>query len=86
MLKTLSRLISLTAAAAVVAVTVFYPRAIAVDGAHVPFGGFVLLMIGMSLAWVHGVGFVPENPWLRHLFSPLAAWPLLVIGAALVFV
>ena len=86
MLKTLSRFISLTAAAAVVAVTVFYPRAIAVDGAHVPFGGFVLLMIGMSLAWVHGVGFVPENPWLRGLFSPLAAWPLLVIGAALVFV
>ena len=86
MLKTLSRLISLTAAAAVVAVTVFYPRAIAVDGAHVPFGGFVLLMIGMSLAWVHGIGFVPENPWLRLLFSPLAAWPLLVIGAALVFV
>ena len=73
MLKTLSRFISLTAAAAVVAVTVFYPRAIAVDGAHVPFGGFVLLMIGMSLAWVHGVGFVP-------------AWPLLVIGAALIFV
>lgn len=86
MLKTLSRLISLTAAAAVVAVTVFYPRAIAVDSAHVPFGGFVLLMIGMSLAWVHGIGFVPENPWLRRLFSPLAAWPLLVIGAALVFV
>ena len=86
MLKTLSRLISLTAAAAVVAVTVFYPRAIAVDGAHVPFGGFVLLMIGMSFAWVHGVGFIPENSWLRHLFSPLAAWPLLVIGAALVFV
>mgnify|MGYP004529028845 FL=1 len=86
MLKTLSRLISLTAAAAVVAVTVFYPRAIAVDGAHVPFGGFVLLIIGMSLAWVHGIGFVPENPWLRRLFSPLAAWPLLVIGAALVFV
>ena len=86
MLKMLSRLISLTAAAAVVAVTVFYPRAIAVDGAHVPFGGFVLLMIGMSLAWVHGIGFVPENPRLRRLFSPLAAWPLLVIGAALVFV
>lgn len=86
MLKTLSRLISLTAATAVVAVTVFYPRAIAVDGAHVPFGGFVLLMIGMSLAWVHGIGFVPENLWLRRLFSPLAAWPLLVIGAALVFV
>ena len=86
MLKTLSRLISLTAAAAVVAVTVFYPRAIAVDGAHVPFGGFVLLMIGMSLAWVHGGGFVPVNPWRRRLFSPLAAGPLLVIGAALVFV
>lgn len=86
MLKMLSRLISLTAAAAIVAVTVFYPRAIAVDGVHVPFGGFVLLMIGMSLAWVHGIGFVPGNPWLRRLFSPLAAWPLLVIGAALVFV
>ncbi len=85
MLKTLSRVVSLTAAAAVVAVTVFYPRAIAVDGAHVPFGGFVLLMIGMSLAWVHGVGFVPENPWLQRLFSPLAAWPLLALGAVWVF-
>lgn len=85
MLRTLARTLSLAAAAAVVAVTVFYPRAIAADGAHVPYPGFVLMMLGMSAAWVYGLGFVPKHPALRLLFSPWTAWPLLAAGAFIVF-
>ncbi len=85
MLRTLARTLSLAAAAAVVAVTVFYPRAVAVDGAHVPYPGFVLMMLGMSAAWVYGLGFVPQHPVLRFLFSPWTAWSLLAAGAFIVF-
>ena len=84
-MRGLARLVSLAAAFAVVALTVLYPRLIAVDGAHVPYLGFVLLLAGMSASWVHGFGFVPQKSVPRLLFSPWVAWPLLGLGAWLVF-
>ena len=42
------RTLSILAAAAVVALVVIYPRAVATDGASVPHGWFVLMMMGMS--------------------------------------
>ena len=72
--------LSLLAAAAVVRVVVLYPRLIAEDGAHVPHGFLVVLMLGMSAAWIHGFGFIPKNRILSILFSPLVAWPVLCLG------
>ena len=80
-----ARAVSLIAAALVFAVTVLLPRLIAVDSAHVPYPWLVTLLLGMSFAWVHGFRFVPQNRFLRVLFSPLAAWPLLALGAWGVF-
>lgn len=40
-----------------------------------------LLATGAMLAFVHGLGFVPRNAWLRSLASPWIAWPLLGLGA-----
>ncbi len=74
------RAVSLLAAASICAITVLYPRLIAVDSAHVPYPWLVTMMLGMSFAWVHGFNFVPDNRVLRILFSPLVAWPLLAIG------
>jgi predicted membrane protein len=51
----------------------------------VPHGFLALLMMGMSAAWVHGFGFVPQNRILRVLFSPLVAWPVILIGVWGVF-
>lgn len=38
-------------------------------------------MAGMSLAYVHGVGYSPATRWLRPLLGPLAAWPLIGMAA-----
>lgn len=79
------RLISVTAAAAVAALIVIYPRAVAPDGASVPHGWLVMLMAGMSICWVYGFGFIPRTRWLRAFFSPVLGWPLLFVGAWRVF-
>ena len=80
-----TRAVSLLAALSVAAVVILYPRLVAEDSASVPHGWLVLLLMGMSAAWVHGFGFVPENRILRVLFSPIVAWPVMLIGAWGVF-
>lgn len=76
----LARAVSLLAACAIVAVIVLYPRLIAETAKDVPHGFLVLLLIGMSCAWVHGFGFIAQNRILKIAFSPLVAWPVIVIG------
>ena len=80
-----ARAASLLAAAAIVAVLVLYPRLVAADSASVPHGFLAVMLMGMSAAWVHGFGFVPENRILSVLFSPIVAWPVMLIGAWGVF-
>lgn len=79
------RTLSILAAAAVMALVVIYPRAVATDGASVPHGWFVLMMMGMSICWICGFGFTPENRWLRRLLSLPVGWTMLLIGAWQVF-
>lgn len=81
----LARAASLIAAAVIVAVIVLYPRLVAEDSSSVPHGFLALLLMGMSAAWVHGFGFIPEHRVLRILFSPLVAWPLIAVGVWGVF-
>ena len=83
--RTLMRAVSLLSAIAVAAVVILYPRLVAEDTASVPHGFLVVLLMGMSAAWVHGFGFIPENRILRVLFSPIVSWPLMLIGAWGVF-
>ena len=70
-MRILSFLITLAVAASVI----LYPRAIASDMTDVPHGWLVLLLIGMSLCFVHGVGFKTNSRILNIIFSPLVAWP-----------
>ena len=79
-MKAIARALSLAAAALVVALLVLYPRGVLRPDGTVPFGPMALLLLGMSAAWVHGFGLVPESKGLRLLFSPLVAWPLLAAG------
>lgn len=41
-----------------------------------------VLLLGLSVAFIHGVGYVPRLAFFRALATPLFAWPL-VVGAAL---
>ena len=73
------RALSLVLALSVTAVVVAAPRLLAGSMHEVPHG----LLLGMSAAYVHGVGYVPRRRWLRPLAGPLVAWPLIGATAAL---
>jgi predicted membrane protein len=42
-----------------------------------------VMLLGVAGAFVHGVGFSPDNRLLRVLFGPACAWTLMVGGAIL---
>jgi predicted membrane protein len=42
-----------------------------------------VMLLGVAGAFVHGVGFSPDNTLLRVLFGPACAWTLMVGGALL---
>ena len=40
----------------------------------------MLVMIGISGGFIHGVGFIPKFWLWKWLFSPWIAWPLMLLG------
>jgi len=84
-LTLLARAVSLVAALAITVTVLIFPRMIALDMHSVPHGWLVLLMCGMSFGYVHGLGFIPENRYLKIVFSPLIAWPVMTLGTYMVF-
>ena len=44
-----------------------------------------ITMVGVSGGFVHGVGFEPYNRFWRLLFGPLCAWPLMLLGYAILW-
>ncbi|OYW38729.1 MAG: hypothetical protein B7Z35_06420 [Hydrogenophilales bacterium 12-61-10] len=75
---------TLTASIALMLLITLMPRGLATaDGSAISHGLLSLVMWGLSAGFVYGIGFVPRNPLLRMVFSPLVAW--LGMGAALVF-
>ena len=40
----------------------------------------MLIMIGISGGFIHGVGFIPRLWVWKWLFSPFMAWPLMLLG------
>ncbi|MBO7173070.1 MAG: cyd operon YbgE family protein [Burkholderiaceae bacterium] len=80
-----ARAVSLTAALAITATVLIFPRLIALDMHTVPHGWLVLLMFGMSFCYVHGLGFIPENRYLKTIFSPIVAWPTAAFASCMVF-
>lgn len=78
-----ARAVSLTAGLAVSAVLMLYPYALGTKMTPMLHTALPVLLIGVSAALVHGVGFRPENRALNVLFSPIAAWPLIAVGIVL---
>ncbi len=48
--------------------------------------GLPILMLGVAGTFVYGVGYVPDNKFLRILFGPLCSWTLILIGGLLLTV
>jgi predicted membrane protein len=78
-----ARALSLALALSVTAVVVAAPRLFATSMHEVPHGPLALLMLGMSAAYVHGVGYVPRHRGLRPFAGPLVAWSFIGVAAAL---
>ena len=81
----MARVVSLIAALAITGTVLVFPRLITLDMHSVPHGWLVLLMFGMSFGYVHGIGFVPQNKYLKTIFSPVIAWPVMALGTWMVF-
>jgi predicted membrane protein len=62
---------------------VVYPRGLMHEGLAPDHAQLTLLMWGLSAGFVHGIGFDPNNRWLRVLLGPFIAWPILLTGCAL---
>ena len=42
-----------------------------------------IVLLGVAGAFIHGIGFVPDNKLLRTLFGPACAWALMISGTLL---
>ena len=78
-----SRLVSLLLAIALSVLILVYPRAVATSVSDVNHSLLNLLMWGISIGFIHGVGFVPRMAIWRTVFSPFIGWPLMVLGIVL---
>jgi cyd operon protein YbgE len=43
-------------------------------------GLLTLFLLGICIAYIHGVGFNPKPIGLAVLISPLISWPILIVG------
>ena len=73
---TLPRMLSLLMAIGMAGVIFTYPKGLV----HVSHGIVVLILLGVSAGFVHGVGFVPEAKVWRIVFWPFIAWGVMSLG------
>jgi predicted membrane protein len=78
-----TRAVSLAVGLALSALLMLYPYALGTTMTPMLHTALPLLLLGVSAALVHGVGFRPENKALAVAFSPVVAWPLILLGGAL---
>ena len=84
--RPLARTVSLGAALIISAVLMLYPYALGTKMTPMLHTALPLMMLGVAGAFVHGMGFRQNARALAVLFSPIAAWPLILIGLALLWV
>lgn len=75
-----SRVLSLLLAAPLAALLLIHPAAYLDDQGRYSHGLLMLVMLGISGGFVHGVGFDPLSRLWRLLLGPACAWPLLIFG------
>jgi cyd operon protein YbgE len=79
-----ARGISLTVGLLLSALLMLYPYALGTRMTPMLHTALPLMLLGVSAALVHGVGFQPHSRALNVLFSPIVAWPLIGVGILLI--
>ena len=80
------RALSLTTAAVLSLALMIYPYALGHTMDQVTRTALPLLLFGVSGAFVHGIGYEPDNRFLRTLFGAPVAWMLIALGIALLLI
>ena len=77
----LARVASLAAGGAVTLLLMLFPFVLGPELTALDRTGLFALLLGVSGAFVHGFGYAPEQLAWRLLFSPVAAWGLMLAVA-----
>lgn len=77
------RLLSLAQAIPLALVLMIHPALMLDASGHYSHPLLMLVMLGVAGGFVHGVGFVPLHRLWRLLFGPACAWPLMLLGYAI---
>ncbi|AXY56570.1 cytochrome bd biosynthesis protein [Acinetobacter chinensis] len=72
--------ISFLLALPLAAVLLVHPAAMLDANGAYSHRAMMLIMIGISGGFIHGVGFIPRFSLWKWLFSPLVSWPLMIWG------
>lgn len=75
-----TRVISLLLAAPLAVVLMINPALMLSAQGSYSHGLLILVMLGVSGGFVHGVGFDPQARLWALLFGPIVAWPLMLLG------
>ena len=81
----LARAVTLLLASPLALLLLIHPAAMLDSQGRYSHGLLMLVMLGISGGFVHGVGFDPRPLHWRLLFGPLCAWPPLLLGYALLW-
>lgn len=77
------RALSLLLATPMALLLLIHPAAMLGKDGHYSHSLLMLVMLGVSGGFVHGVGFQPVLRLWRIVFGPLLAWALMLMGYAL---
>lgn len=80
-----SRSLSLLLASPLALLLLIHPAAMLDANGHYSHNLLMLVMLGVAGGFVHGVGFIPHAWYWRAVFGPLLAWPLLLLGYAVLY-
>lgn len=81
----LTRLFSMALALLLSGLLLINPNHIAESSAQLDHGYLTVLMIALSGAFVHGIGFKPIFGLWKVVFSPYLSWSILLTFVALMF-
>lgn len=76
-----ARLTSLLVGSGVALLLMFFPFVLGTELSTTGHIGLLVLLLGVSGTFVHGFGYTPERTAWRVLFSPVAAWLLMLLGS-----
>jgi predicted membrane protein len=77
---TFGRAVLLAAAFAISGVLMLYPYALGQTMGPAAHSALPILMLGVSAAFVAGIGYTPSHRAFRIVLGPAAAWLLMAVG------